>query len=43
MRKIVVLMKLPNFRMEDLETKVITHQNRISVFNMVWRLVQNKY
>ncbi|TQR30873.1 amino acid adenylation domain-containing protein [Lysinibacillus sphaericus] len=36
------MVKLPNFRMEDLETKVITHQNRISVFNMVWRLVQNQ-
>ncbi|MGN4128170.1 amino acid adenylation domain-containing protein [Lysinibacillus sphaericus] len=36
------MVKLPNFRMEDLETKVITHQNRVSVFDMVWRLVQNQ-
>ncbi|MFC9541874.1 amino acid adenylation domain-containing protein [Lysinibacillus sp. NPDC056959] len=36
------MVKLPNFRMEGLETKVITHHNRVSVFDMVWRLVQSQ-
>ncbi|AMO33324.1 non-ribosomal peptide synthetase [Lysinibacillus sphaericus] len=36
------MIKLPNLRMEDLETGVITHHNRVSIFDMVWRLVQSQ-
>lgn len=35
------MVKLPKIRMGGLETKVITHQKRISVFDMVWRLTQS--
>ncbi|SDW66822.1 amino acid adenylation domain-containing protein/thioester reductase domain-containing protein [Marininema mesophilum] len=36
------MVKLPKLKMENFETKVITHQKRVSVFDMVWRLVQNQ-
>lgn len=36
------MVKLPSFRMKGLETKVITHQKRVSVFDMVWRMMQTE-
>lgn len=36
------ILNLPRFRMKNLETKVITHQKRVSNSDMVWRLVQNQ-
>lgn len=34
------MVKLPSFRMNGLETKVITHQKRVGVFDMIWRMMQ---
>ncbi|HDR6246264.1 TPA: amino acid adenylation domain-containing protein [Bacillus cereus] len=36
------MVKLPAFRMKGLETKVITHQKRVSAFDMVWRMMQTE-
>ncbi|PFA86222.1 non-ribosomal peptide synthetase [Bacillus cereus] len=36
------MVKLPSFRMKGLETKVITHQKRVGVFDMVWRMMQTE-
>lgn len=34
------MVTLPPFHMEALETKVITHQKRVSAFDMVWRMMK---
>ncbi|PEO00751.1 non-ribosomal peptide synthetase [Bacillus cereus] len=34
------MVKLPAFCMKGLETKVITHQKRVGIFDMVWRMMQ---
>lgn len=34
------MVKLPACRMNGLETKVITHQKRVGIFDMVWRMMQ---
>ncbi|MDZ3952380.1 amino acid adenylation domain-containing protein [Bacillus thuringiensis] len=34
------MVKLPTLCIEDLDMKVSTHQKRVSVFDMVWRFVQ---
>ncbi|MGG0262892.1 condensation domain-containing protein, partial [Bacillus mycoides] len=36
------MVKLPACRMKGLETKVITHQKRVGIFNMVWRMMQTE-
>ncbi|QWH64186.1 amino acid adenylation domain-containing protein (plasmid) [Bacillus mycoides] len=36
------MVKLPAFRMKGLETKVITHQKRVGIFDMVWRMMQTE-
>lgn len=36
------MVKLPSFHMKGLETRVITHQKRVSVFDMVWRMMQTE-
>ncbi|MCU5404236.1 amino acid adenylation domain-containing protein [Bacillus cereus] len=36
------MVKLPSFCMKGLETKVITHQKRVGVFDMVWRMMQTE-
>ncbi|PEP89080.1 non-ribosomal peptide synthetase [Bacillus toyonensis] len=34
------MVTLPSFHMKGLETKVITHQKRVGIFDMVWRMMQ---
>ncbi|MDG0949983.1 condensation domain-containing protein [Bacillus paranthracis] len=36
------MVKLPACRMKGLETKVITHQKRVGMFDMVWRMMQTE-
>lgn len=36
------MVKLPACRMKGLETKVITHQKRVGIFDMVWRMMQTE-
>ncbi|MGQ4672046.1 non-ribosomal peptide synthetase (plasmid) [Bacillus toyonensis] len=36
------MVKLPSFHMKGLETKVLTHQKRVSIFDMVWRMMQTE-
>ncbi|MFJ8119904.1 non-ribosomal peptide synthetase [Bacillus mycoides] len=36
------MVKLPSFRMKGLETKVITSQKRVSIFDIVWRMMQTE-
>ncbi|OPA10890.1 non-ribosomal peptide synthetase [Bacillus cereus] len=36
------MLKLPSFNMKGLKTKVITHQKRVGVFDMVWRMMQTE-
>ncbi|MEX0415557.1 amino acid adenylation domain-containing protein [Bacillus sp. C30] len=36
------MVNLPSFHMKGLETKVITHQKRVGVFDMVWRMMQTE-
>ncbi|AZJ24791.1 non-ribosomal peptide synthetase (plasmid) [Bacillus wiedmannii bv. thuringiensis] len=36
------MVKLPACRMKGLETKVITHQKRVGIFDMVWRIMQTE-
>ncbi|WP_141444354.1 non-ribosomal peptide synthetase [Bacillus cereus] len=36
------MVKLPSFKLGDLETKLLTHQKRVSNLDMVWRLVQTQ-
>ncbi|WP_033693733.1 non-ribosomal peptide synthetase [Bacillus cereus] len=36
------MVKLPSFKLGNLETKLLTHQKRVSNLDMVWRLVQNQ-